>query len=92
MKTLGALVFATAMVYGVTVVKDDRTPLRAGCYSDSRLVTTLPQGAMVSIRYALSGENVPCYKVTVDLAGETVEGYLAADRLLASHDGLMAPL
>jgi len=82
MKTLVALVFAASMVYCAAVVKDDRTPLRAGCYSDSKLVTTLPQGATVTIRYALSGESVPCYKVSIEVAGQTVEGYLAADKLL----------
>src|SRR5437016_14211252 len=81
MEILGVLVLAGAVAYGATVVKDDRTPLRASCYSDGALVTTLPQGSPVTIRYALSGESVPCYKVVVDIAGKTVEGYLAADKL-----------
>src|SRR5258707_10883231 len=81
MKILAALALAVVVGQSATVVKDDRTPLRKGCYSDSEVLATLPQGVEVAIRYALSGESVPCYKVAVDVAGKTVEGYLAADKL-----------
>ncbi len=66
------------------VVKTDQTPLRSGCdtYADS--IATLPQGASISIRYALSGESVPCYKVAVEAGGKTVEGFLPASAI----DGL----
>jgi hypothetical protein len=81
MRILAPLVLVTAAAYCATVVKDDRTPLRAGCYADSEVLGTLSQGSPVTIRYALSGESVPCYKVAVELAGKTVEGYLSADKL-----------
>lgn len=62
-------------------VKQDRTPLRTGCASDSDVVATLPSAAPVTIRYALSGEATPCYKVAVEQGGKTVEGYLSAGEI-----------
>jgi hypothetical protein len=65
-------------------VKDDRTPLRSGCDVESDIVATLSGGAPVTIRFAMSGESVPCYKVAVQMADRTVEGYLPATAI----DGL----
>jgi len=62
-------------------VKEDRTPLRNGCYADSDLVATLPAGAQVTIRYALAGEATPCYKIATQVDGHAVEGYLTADSI-----------
>lgn len=62
-------------------VKQDRTPLRTGCASDSEVVATLSSAAPVTIRYALSGEATPCYKVAVEQNGKTVEGYLSASEI-----------
>ncbi len=65
-------------------VKEDRAPLRSGCAVDSNVVATLPAGASLTIRYALSGESTACYKVAAEAGGRTVEGYLTADAI----DGL----
>src|ERR1700677_2018994 len=62
-------------------VKQDRTPLRNGCATDSDLVATLPGGAQVTIRYALAGEATPCYKIATQVDGRAVEGYLTADAI-----------
>ncbi len=62
-------------------VKQDHTPLRTGCASDTDIVATLPSGAPVTIRYALSGEATPCYKVAVEQDGKTVEGYLSSTQI-----------
>ena len=59
-------------------VKQDRTALRGGCPGDADVVATLSAGAPVTIRYALSGESTPCYKVSVEQNGKTLEGYLSA--------------
>jgi tetratricopeptide (TPR) repeat protein len=35
----------------------------------------------VKIRYALAGESIPCYKVTVETGGKTLEGFLPASAI-----------
>jgi hypothetical protein len=65
-------------------VKDEGTALRSGCSPDSRVVATLPVGANLKIRFAMSGEAVPCYKVSVESGGQSFDGYLSA----SSIDGL----
>jgi len=57
-------------------VKEGGAPLRSGCDADSRAVTQLPAGAEITIRYSLSGQSVPCYKVVAKFDGRTEEGYL----------------
>lgn len=73
-----------AMLLLAVSVKTDHTPLRAGCSPDDEPVATLPAGAALTIRFALSGESVPCYKVTAESEGKTFEGYLPASAI----DGL----
>jgi hypothetical protein len=65
-------------------VKQDQAPLRSGCDADSNAIAALPAGATVTIRYALSGQSTPCYKVAAEAGGKTVEGFLPASAL----DGL----
>jgi len=65
-------------------VKQDHTALRDGCAADAYTVATLPAGAPLMIRYAVSGESAACYKVAVTQAGKTVEGYLSGPEI----DGL----
>ena len=57
-------------------VKEDNTALRSGCAEDAPLVERLAAGAPVKLRFALSGERVPCYKVSVEVGGRQIEGYL----------------
>jgi len=72
------------LVFLAVSVKEDQTPLRAGCAPDATVVTVLPAGTTVKLRYALSGESVPCYKVATDADGKHFEGYLRASQI----DGL----
>jgi hypothetical protein len=65
-------------------VKENGTVLRSGCSSDSDVIATLPEGATLTIRFAMSGESVPCYKVATEAGGKAVSGYLTA----ASIEGL----
>ncbi|HLX45542.1 MAG TPA: hypothetical protein VKR43_18985 [Bryobacteraceae bacterium] len=69
---------ALLLLFLALSIKDDRTPLRSGCDAESDVVATLAASAPVTIRFAMSGESVPCYKVSVQLADKTVEGYLPA--------------
>src|SRR5580658_9711339 len=74
-----------AMLLLAVSVKTDHTPLRAGCSPDDEPVATLPAGAAITIRFALSGESV-CYKVTAESGGQTVEGYLPASAIDGIED------
>lgn len=59
-------------------VKDGPTPLRSGCSPDDSALASLPAGAPVTIRYSITGGSEPCYKVSTEANGKTVEGYLPA--------------
>ncbi|MEO8049080.1 MAG: hypothetical protein ABI833_01575 [Acidobacteriota bacterium] len=63
---------------GDTRVAEDNTTLRSGCTSEAGMVERLPAGAPLKLRFALSGESVPCYKVAVAVGGRQIEGYLPA--------------
>jgi hypothetical protein len=65
-------------------VKSDHTALRNGCDEGADTLATLSAGAPVTIRFALSGGETPCYKVAVEQNGRTIEGYLPASEI----DGL----
>jgi len=61
----------------VTVsVKEDHTGLRSGCADDAPIVELLAAGVPLKLRFALSGEKVPCYKVALEVGGRQIEGYL----------------
>jgi hypothetical protein len=63
-------------------VKQPGTVLRdGGCSVDADVLTTLDAGAPVTVRFAIAGESVPCYKVTVKIAGKTLEGYMPASAI-----------
>lgn len=72
------------------VVKEDarggQTLLRSGCSSDASALAPLPAGAPVTIRYSISGESQPCYKVSVEAGGKTLEGYLPASAISGLED------
>ena len=57
-------------------VKKDNTALRSGCADDAPIVQQLAAGSSLKLRFALSGEKVPCYKVAVEMGGRQIEGYL----------------
>ncbi len=59
-------------------IRDDNTPVRSGCSGDAPLVATLPAGTPLKLRYALSGESVPCYKIAAEVGGRQIDGYLPA--------------
>ena len=65
-------------------VKEEHAELRSGCYADSEPIATLEVGVALTIRYSLAGTDTACYKVAVQSAGKTIEGYLPG----TSIDGL----
>jgi hypothetical protein len=65
----------------MVAVREAATPLRDGCSADSSVLATLDAGEPVKIRYALAGESVPCYKVTIDTGGKTLDGFLPASAI-----------
>ena len=71
-------------------VKTDNTALRAGCTADAQTVASLAAGTPLKLRYSMSGESVPCYKVAADVDGKQIEGYLPATAIedLNSFDKL----
>src|ERR1700674_3630418 len=72
-----------ALFLAVTV-KQDQAPLRTECADGSALVASLAEGTPLTLRYAMAGESVPCYKVAADANGKHFEGYLPASAI----DGL----
>jgi len=82
-------VFLVLLLLAATVkedAKDGPVRLRSGCSSDASALTTLPAGAPVTIRYSISGESQPCYKISVEVAGKTLEGYLPASAIGGLED------
>jgi hypothetical protein len=65
-------------------VKDDGTQLRSGCSSDASTKATLPAGTTLKLHYAIAGEATPCYSVSAEVDGKTLDGYLPATAM----DGL----
>jgi len=70
-----------ALVFLAVSVKQDQTPLRTGCDSGAETIATLPGGAEVTIRFALSGANAPCYKIATVVDGKELSGYVDARAL-----------
>jgi len=83
-------VFLLYFLLAAATVKEDAKEgpvrLRSGCSSDASAVAALPVGAPVTIRYSISGESQPCYKVSVEVAGKTLEGYLPAAAISGLED------
>ena len=65
----------------IVAVRQAATPLRDGCSVDSDTLASLDAGAPVKIRYVLAGESIPCYKVTVETGGKTLDGFLPASAI-----------
>ncbi len=62
-------------------VREDNTALRSGCADDAPMVERLASGVPLKLRFALSGEKVPCYKVAVEVGGRQIQGYLPASAI-----------
>src|SRR5271156_6078024 len=65
-----------ALILLAAAVKTDRTPLLDGCSEDSSRIAVLPAGTSLVIRFAVSGDSRPCYKVIATVDGKPAQGYL----------------
>ena len=72
------------LLLALITVKVDQTPLRDGCEEHDHVVSKLPAGSPVEIRFAMNGFAQPCYKVSAQVEGKPMQGYLPASAL----DGL----
>jgi tetratricopeptide (TPR) repeat protein len=72
---LPVLFFVAAMA-----VRRDQTPLRSGCGSEDRIVTSLAAGTPVDVRFRLS-DGSDCFKVAATIDGQDVLGYVPASAL-----------
>jgi hypothetical protein len=61
-------------------VKQD-APLRAGCQSSDEVVAHVPAGSPAEVRFAMSGTTETCYKVSIQVGGKTLDGYVPASAL-----------
>jgi hypothetical protein len=66
-----------ALVLAISV-KQDGASLRSGCDKGAPELARLTAGAPLKLLYSLAGEAVPCYKVSTDVDGKSVSGYLPA--------------
>jgi hypothetical protein len=73
---LPGILFAATMA-----VRQDQAALRDGCEASDLVVAKVPAGSPVEIRFAMSGAAETCYKVSVTVAGKTLNGYLAGSAL-----------
>jgi tetratricopeptide (TPR) repeat protein len=62
-------------------VQQDQAPLRIACDAHAETIAKLPAGAEVTIRFALSGEATPCYKIAAIVNGKELNGYVASSAL-----------
>jgi tetratricopeptide (TPR) repeat protein len=70
-----------ALLFVAVSVQQDQTPLQAACETGAETIATLPAGAEVTIRFALSGDATPCYKIAAMVGGKELTGYVAASAL-----------
>jgi hypothetical protein len=65
----------------VAAVKDSGAQLKSSCEADASAVAELPGGTDLTIRFSLSGQRTPCYKVQAKLGTTVAEGYLPGDAI-----------
>src|ERR1051325_1595011 len=70
----------------MATVKNDRTPLLDACGEDGSQVAVLAAGAPPTIRFAVTGESKPCYKVAATIDGRNSEGYLSEAAILGLEE------
>ncbi|HEX4594336.1 MAG TPA: hypothetical protein VH157_08675 [Bryobacteraceae bacterium] len=68
------------LFFAALSAKQDQTALRSGCDATAEVLTTLPAGTPVEIRFRLS-DGSDCFKVSALLDGKLVMGYVPASML-----------
>ncbi len=79
---VSCLAFAAHLSGGsVLTVKEEQYPLRAGCSESAEPVATLKRGDPVKVRFSIDSNGKPCYAVSAQTDGKTVQGYVWAEAL-----------
>ncbi len=73
------------LLFALTV-KPEGAVLRTGCSEDDSEIVRLAAGVPVTVKFALTGETAPCYKISAVIAGKTLEGYLLASALANTEE------
>jgi uncharacterized protein YraI len=74
------VLFLQLVLVVAAAIRPDRANLRTGCAADEPVVATLPAGASVELRFALS-DGSDCFKIVGTVDGKRVEGYVSASAL-----------
>lgn len=70
----------SVLFFAALAAKQDQTALRSGCDATAEVITTLPAGTPVEVRFRLS-DGSDCFKVSALLDGKLVMGYVPASQL-----------
>ena len=74
------MVGSVLFFFTVLSVSADHTPLRSGCDTHDEVLTSLPAGTPVEVRFRLS-DGSDCFKISASLDGKQVLGYVPASAL-----------
>lgn len=77
MPLLPTLLMATLQ----TVALDQAALRSTGCSVDDEIVLRVPKGVAAEVKFAVAGAAESCYKVTLDVDGKKINGYLPASAL-----------
>src|SRR5437016_2213184 len=66
--------------FAALAVRQDQTPVRAGCEAGGEILANPPAGTPVEIRFRLA-DGSDCFKISAAVDGKDVTGYLSASAL-----------
>lgn len=73
------------LLLAALAVRQDQTPLRAGCNAGDETIANLSAGTSAEVRFRLA-DGSDCFKIAVTVDGKTLTGYVPASAL-AGLDG-----
>lgn len=73
--------FPALLLATVQTIAMDGAILRGGCTEDDDRLGTLSRGASVEVKYAVAGYRDGCFKVSAEVGGKKIEGFVAANAL-----------
>lgn len=78
---MGASVLVYLLAMSALTIKDDHQVLRSACGETETVIARMRAGSPVHIRFALAGDGGPCYAVSAELDGKSLQGYVSGDAL-----------
>src|SRR5438477_13052717 len=69
------------LFFAALAVRHDQTPVRAGCDAGAEILTKLPAGTPVEIRFRLA-DGSDCFKISAAVDGKDITGYVSASALM----------